>query len=522
MSYLAAPRLHFFGEFIAEPSTINNDPANFSGPIQDRSWNPNGDHRFAFAATTVTSIVAGGSLVTSGDPLIGGAVTTPGTPFAKLVDLDVDVQMASRIYGLQVQVADSAGNSVRGTMATANFRDFSGARLLGVYQSTLGSLQWQATSGSFLAALKAASPNLLSIRFIVDLYTGMSPGGAHRGRLAGAIGPATAAEPAHWVAGRRIVGTGKPSALAELRGYTLTVDVGNIVPMAPGGGFAHPSLTVAVQAQVVDDVALKSGEAPFAVAAVPPGWRALGTVPTTFGRYKLTSGVEPLTLSAPDASLCASAPLGLFTPNGAMLAAEDAEGLFVFPDPQAFPMNPGDQAGVLLTALAFGQPAPGQSLDIDAALNPGDPGVALPASVTTDAAGKATVSVQASDPGTPRGPIDGQVFGFNGDWSTRSGISITGTQQSAVAVRVFSGFTAPAAPTWTDVQPIFTQYNTMFPAMAAIIDLSDLATVTANKADIRSRLLLPLDDPGLMPVTRDLSAKKRAMIVAWIDAGCPA
>jgi hypothetical protein len=58
--------------------------------------------------------------------------------------------------------------------------------------------------------------------------------------------------------------------------------------------------------------------------------------------------------------------------------------------------------------------------------------------------------------------------------------------------------------------------------MAAIIDLSDLATVTANKAVIRARLLLPLDDPGHMPVVRDLSAKKRAMIVAWIDAGCPA
>ena len=521
MSYLAAPRLHFFGEFIAEPSTINNDPSNFSGPIQQPGWNPNGNHRFAFAATTVTSIVKGGSLVTTGDPLIGGAVTTPGTPFAKLVDLDVDVQLASRIYGLQVQVADGAGNSVRGTMATANFRDFSGARLLGIYQSTLGTLQWQVAGGSALAALKTASPNLLSIRFIVDLYTGMS-GGPHRGRLAGAIGPATAAEPAHWVAGRRIVGTGKPSALAELRGYTLTLDVGNVVPMTQDGGFAHPTLTVAVQEQAVDDVALKSGAAPFAVAAVPAGWRALGTVKTSIGRYKLTSGIESLTLSAEDAALCASAPLGLFTPNGAMLAAEDAEGLFVFPDPQAFPMDPGDQAGVLLTALTFGQPAPARQLEIDATLNPGDPGVTLPASVTTDAAGMATVSVKASDPGTPRGPIDGQVFGFGGDWSTRSGIPITGTNQSAVAVRVFSGFTAPAAPKWADIQPLFTQYNTMFPAMAAIIDLSDLATVTANKADIRSRLLLPLDDPGHMPVVRDLSAKKRAMIVAWIDAGCPA
>ena len=168
--------------------------------------------------------------------------------------------------------------------------------------------------------------------------------------------------------------------------------------------------------------------------------RALGTVKTSLGRYKLTSGIESLTLSAEDAALCASAPLGLFTPNGAMLAAEDAEGLFVFPDPQAFPMDPGDPAGVLLTALTFGQPAPARQLDIDATLNPGAPGITLPASVVTDAAGKATVDVQASDPGTPRGPIDGQVFGFSGDWSTRDVIL---DAQSAVAVRVFSGSTAP-------------------------------------------------------------------------------
>ena len=61
----------------------------------------------------------------------------------------------------------------------------------------------------------------------------------------------------------------------------------------------------------------------------------------------------------------------------------------------------------------------------------------------------------------------------------------------------------------------------MYPAMAAILDLTDLNAVVAGKAEIRSRLLLPIDDPGYMPVTRDLSAKKRAMIVAWIDAGCP-
>jgi hypothetical protein len=30
MSYLDLPRIHFFGVFIAEPSTINNNPRNYN------------------------------------------------------------------------------------------------------------------------------------------------------------------------------------------------------------------------------------------------------------------------------------------------------------------------------------------------------------------------------------------------------------------------------------------------------------------------------------------------------------
>lgn len=523
MSYLGSPRLHFFGQFIAEPSTINNTESNFEPPTGPKLWNPNGNHQFAFTGATVTSLLANGTLTTSGDPLIGKAVGTPASPFAKIVDLDVEVQIASKVYGLQVAFSDGAGNSVSGTMTPVSFRDFSGPRLLGIYQSTLGSLQWQVVNGSWLAGLKTASPTLLSIRFIVDLYTGMS-GGPHRGRLAGAIGPATGSEPTTYIAGRRIVGVnGGPSALALLDENTLTVDIGNVVSSGAGGTFALPSLTVAVRTATApaDDLAIKSGAKVSvpAAAALPSGWHELGVVPTTLDRYKLTSGIESLTLSSDDAALCASSPLGLFTPNGATVAVEDDEGLFVFPSISAFPMNPGDQASVVLTACAFGEPAPALSLDIEPA-NSNAPGLTFPPTVTTDATGQATVSFQASDPGTPREGVDGQVFGIGGDWANRGSILIPDAQ-AAVAVRVFSGFTPPANPKWADVLPIFSQFHRMYPSMAAILDLTDLDSVKAGKAAIRSRVLLPMDNPGHMPVTRDLSKEKRDMIVKWIDAGCP-
>ena len=125
---------------------------------------------------------------------------------------------------------------------------------------------------------------------------------------------------------------------------------------------------------------------------------------------------------------------------------------------------------------------------------------------------------QASDPGTPRGAIDGQIFGFGGPWAVHSGIAIPHASP-AVAILVFSGFTVPAQPTWTDVKPIFDQYNKLYPAMKAIIDLGDREAVKAAGSEIRARLLLPIDDPGHMPVTRDLSDQKRQTIIAWIDAG---
>ena len=77
--------------------------------------------------------------------------------------------------------------------------------------------------------------------------------------------------------------------------------------------------------------------------------------------------------------------------------------------------------------------------------------------------------------------------------------------------RPSSGFTAPAAPKWADVQPILTQ-TTRCSRRWRRSSTSAPATVTANKAT--SAAAAAARRPGHMPVTRDLSAKKRAMIVA--------
>src|SRR5208282_5839217 len=100
-------------------------------------------------------------------------------------------------------------------------------------------------------------------------------------------------------------------------------------------------------------------------------------------------------------------------------------------DKFVFRLNPGDETTVCLHARAFGEPMPGARVslgyDVTTILmqtdkgpehgprNVGEPKTALsfPPRVTTDAQGIAELPLIASDPGNPRGYIDGQVYGIS-------------------------------------------------------------------------------------------------------------
>ena len=98
-----------------------------------------------------------------------------------------------------------------------------------------------------------------------------------------------------------------------------------------------------------------------------------------------------------------------------------------------------------------------------------------------------------------------------------------------MSILAFDVFTPNEPPTWYgDVQPILAQYARLYPGMRSILDISDLATLQqpffktgqTGAQLVKGALSLPIGDPNHMPVTRDLSAARRAAIVAWIDAGC--
>ena len=83
---------------------------------------------------------------------------------------------------------------------------------------------------------------------------------------------------------------------------------------------------------------------------------------------------------------------------------------------------------------------------------------------------------------------------------------------------VWSGYEIPDRPTWLrDVQPILAQYANLYPVMKPIVDLGNYSSVVSRRAILRNVFTSPMTDPNYMPVTRDLSAAKRAMLCRWLE-----
>ncbi|MFZ6769656.1 hypothetical protein ACO0LM_21590 [Undibacterium sp. Di26W] len=197
MSYLTYPRLHFSGGFLADPSTVNNTPDNYTDANNDIAklqlyWNPNGTGIFDFQGCLVTKVVYGlGDETTDPavDPVIGqpvNAVYTMAAP--KLVDLDPDQQNTSEIWGLSLQVAGTTANPasisdfVRGDYVAGSYNAVWAQAINGphssgsgcaVYQSSLTNLRWTTAAtpqSKFLSLLQQQSPQQLSVNFVVNAH----------------------------------------------------------------------------------------------------------------------------------------------------------------------------------------------------------------------------------------------------------------------------------------------------------------------------------------------------------------
>ncbi|MBC7909302.1 MAG: hypothetical protein H7Y30_02310 [Pyrinomonadaceae bacterium] len=520
------------------------------------------------------------------DPVIGALVNDSNIRVeGKLVDLDSEQQMVSQIWGFQVALSPSPTNpsqpvfGFRSDFQMAPFADiwvrvpsgqpdsFFGA----FYQSILTNIEWVGAGNDtwtqnsrYLRELAGAGgpPPQLSIRFNVDAYNMADPTAPEFtfGRVVGAIGPYDSGEPVHFVAGRSLqppIPPPNPSlntAYAQVEGDVLTLDMGNSLPDQALGG---PTINL--------------GTLYAAILPPPPAQPViLGSIPYTDNDwYAKTAGIISYTLDPKQAELAASAQLGVVQsgPNGiAPMLSEAPNGLWLRADQFVFRLNPGekgqqDESNVTtFYATTFGQPTAGQQISLaydstimqgfvqqDPTLVPGPlPGqpetvlslsvpppscedstgettLPLPATITTGSDGKVTVALKATDPGNPRGYIDGQIYGVTyGPGPEPPPVGAIGNSSQILNALVFSGYDAPDEPDWMiDVQPIFEQYANLYPVMRPIVDLADYASVVSRTAALFNVFSRSLDDPNYMPVTRDLSKPKRDMILNWLKGSPP-
>ena len=110
-SYLGYPRVHFAGQFRADTDTRNNARCNYRMDKEldddlNGDWGFNGTNEFQFFDVGVTSVVYQDGTTSDTDSIIGrNIIGNLKRPFAKLTDLDTDIQDHSTIYGLNFGIA---------------------------------------------------------------------------------------------------------------------------------------------------------------------------------------------------------------------------------------------------------------------------------------------------------------------------------------------------------------------------------------------------------------------------------
>jgi len=561
MSYLSSLRLHFSGQFVAAPSTVNNDVTHYNNatfhpdfqlpetPTADNGWwNPMGDHRFTLSCQITGGRYLDGSAIPATDPVLGLLVRSKDLPPAKIVDLDPQQQMVSMIFGLELTVGAATGTpALRGRLAPAAFTDIwqrgttgeNDERASAMYQSVLESLTFGAPGASrFLTELQAAATDgLLSIKFNLDGYS-MTRGSAGftKGRLVGTIGPATAAEPRHYVVGRhfnRVLfndnwpfpfpsirptrGINYCVAVLDEANARIRIDLGNAISTAPSGKNAADmgQLTLICGAGSATPVTI--GEIPYRT----PGW------------YEATAGIVDLpigrALTAGELAAVSGKPLSLVltpaTGPSVIAAAEDAQGRHLRADDFVARLNPGDPFPVALRASVFGKPLAGVQIDLGfgAQFLFGGPqpetgvpeaAVSIPPSVTTDELGTAVAVIQCTAPGKPRQYIDGQVYRV--DYRLRGAGQLN--RSDFLSLLVWDDFAPDEPPTWLgSMKAILEQYANLYPVMKQFVDMASYEDVSANRERIIQLLRLPPTDSRYMPVSRDLSKAKSDAMIRWLE-----
>lgn len=134
--------------------------------------------------------------------------------------------------------------------------------------------------------------------------------------------------------------------------------------------------------------------------------------------------------------------------------------------------------------------------------------------------GRAVFNITATDPGNPRGYVDGQVYLATYDFSP----AVPDFHQDpndVVSAQIYQQSPIAGVPSWTNgIGETLRQYGMLYPIMGRF-QLWTYDGVVENSEKIQRVLSLDISQPLHMPVTRDLSTIRYNLIRSWFQAGMP-
>lgn len=551
MSYLDLPRVVFAGDFQADVSTVNNTVQNYDITTFDperspEAWNPTGSAAFRLLDCRVRSASDEKGAAAKEDPIltsvIGGSTDKVS---GKILDLDPQWQLSSALWGLRVELRAGKNLILAGDFEPASFRDVWFPGISGIpsgptarFQSVLRNVVWARPGVSrFADRLRAATTgDKLSIRLMTFAFNGNSQSARFTiGSVVGTIGPYRHGEPHTFVTGRRfapiVTSSGANTAgINFFDGVSISADrfvadLANAIPILDGKGAVLDQGELRLG--VLADPATDQG----ATIAEGTGFTALGDpLPYRDPGWLLdTAGI--VTVAVPPRVDITTRPLALLRANGAdhtVVVRETLDGWLVRADNHIHRAEPGEVLTTRVHVTRFGRPVP--RVEVTPSLfGPTQPGFEPPTGTPptaftvlrpdrTGADGRTTLKVRCSNPGTPRGYLDGQIYqmelGIRGvDLDT-----LRHNPLEPITALVFDDYEIPDNPTWLDdVQPIFKQYANLYPIMSKrLVRLGEYEDVRQHRAILQFAFSRDISDPNSMPVTRDLSSAKRRMILKWL------
>eukprot|EP00794_Sanderia_malayensis_P011133 gene11133-12304_t len=581
-SVLDYPRIHFSGRYIVNAATVNNIYDNYNTdefldhhalPNNEGGkggWNPYGTNDFLLQNVTIRTVCYKDGMCTGNrlkDSAIDKSIQDFGfqTP-SKMVDLDPQAQQYTQIWALQLKVPGLFQAKVDVLTMQRHWQnaiflnpknDYS---LSGTFQGVLTDVIWDLNKDSseiikqFKSEMERLGSRKLSIKFVLDTFLIR----AMNGRIYGTIGMQGIKSSTTSLLERLIISRNNtlyqdPSFKLGNNLRKIVMDLGSCFPIHKDGTLlsqADEHFVVAYPNSPMSASNSLTCRDSFTILAKVPlekeNWleneAGYLTIDLTRNQVKLLQYRPLILLKLIYIAMTSSVEISLKrdvkgqrsdTTCMEIIAKECSDGIVLRPMGQfLFRMDSGESFTVTLGAKQFGEPIGNLEIGLFLIKNSSVyyccwPAFPLPDGLVTNRDGIVTVNVTTPMLRNPRKFLDGQAYGIAYyPKNTCLGKKISGTAvggEYVIPLKVYGYEEHPNEVTWVDhIYPIFKQYTNLYPIMKhPTIDLSNYHSVVSMKKKISLSMNLPENHSSYMPVTRDMSKRRRRMITTWLEAEKP-